>query len=126
MYTKAGIAVVALVAFVGSLAWAVPQPPDLGEPAAFAVASLCGVVLQYYDFVPEDPDYWRAVSLHLGTEERWFALLVWPSPGADELEFWADPDRDGKPDHYERLTNSEFVARYTWSACTIRERLGVR
>ena len=130
MYAKAGIAAVALVAIVvlvAALAWAPSRPPtDLGEPAAFGVAFLCGVVLKYYDYVPEDQDYWRAVSLHIDTEEQWFALLVWPAPGANELEFWVDLDRDGTPDKYERLTNSEFEAKYTWSACTIMERVGVR
>jgi len=123
---RVGVAVVAIVALAGTLAWSAPQPPDLGEPAAVAVAGLCGVVLQYYDFEPPDAEYWRAVSLHLGAEEQWFALLVWPFPGAEELEFWTDLNRDGKPDHYEFLADAEFEAKYTWSACTIKERLGVR
>jgi hypothetical protein len=123
---KYALAVLFTFAFLAA-AFAAPAPPaDLGEPALVQIAPCTVPVrVQYYDYVPEDPDYWRAVSLHVGTEQAWFALLVWPSPGSEDLELWLDTNRDGRPDRYEQLTNGLFEPRWGWSACRLLESLGV-
>jgi hypothetical protein len=124
MYRPLLVTIVLILAFAG-IAQATPQPPtDLGSPAHVTYAP-CGVRLQFYDFVPEDPDWWRAVALYIGNEQKWFALLVWPYPGSESLDFWVDLDRDGKPDRHEVLTNDEFESTYTWSACELAKKLRV-
>jgi hypothetical protein len=124
MYRLAFASVI-LVLTLSSVASAAPQPPiDLGSPALVTYAS-CGVRLQFYDFVPEDPNWWRAVALYIGNDQKWFALLVWPYPGSESLDFWVDLNRDGRPDRHEIWTNDSFEATYTWSACEIARRLRV-
>jgi hypothetical protein len=124
MYRLA-FALTVLVLTLSSVAEAAPQPPTDLDPPALVTYAWCGVRLHFYDFVPEDPNWWRAVALYIGNEQRWFALLVWPYPGSESLDFWVDFNRDGRPDRHEIWTNDNFEATYTWSACEIARRLGM-
>lgn len=114
--------VASLAAAASPLGAAVPPPPgDLG-PSVQHLQVWCAsgpVRLEFYDFVPEDPDYWRAISVHLGNEDHWLLLLVWDYPEEDPpLSVWVDRNRDGRPETYERFGSlGEYTRKYGRTFC---------
>lgn len=106
-----------------------PPPGDLGEPADVRHVTCVppGQLLRaaFYDYVPEDPDFWRAIALYVGSEPHWFFLIVWDQPvEGSALSVWVDRNRDGQPEVHERFSDTDaMIARYGQTFCTTYERV---
>jgi hypothetical protein len=122
------LVVLCLVATGIVCAQVLPVPSDLGEPADFEVV-YCPrgkvVLLKFYDFNPPDEMAWRAISMHVGEEQNWFALIVWDSPNPDDhnLTLWIDANRDGRPEKSTRMTDDERREQWTNNPCVYRQKI---
>lgn len=104
----------------------VPPLPSVVGPAASAPVFCPGqdaFVVSFYDYEPEDPDWWAAVSFRFPSEAAWFLFVYWPTPGSEGLEAWVDRNRDSVADEHYVFASLQQMVEQLGTPCDLAQRM---